>query len=201
MRRSLLTTVGIVTLALAAPSAALAHHHHHNHKAKVKTHQAKFRLVRIGAGATGPSGSAPVSPTTPPAPENAGTVTSYTEGVLTLTLNGGSTVSGKVTADTRIECVKAAPATPSTTEPGPGDDDRGEGDDQGRGDMSQEGDHGSWGDSGGDGEWGDEGDGDDQGSSEPPCDTSALVPGTVVRAGELRIGPGGTEFEFVVLVR
>ncbi len=205
MKRSLLTVTGITALALAMPGAALAHHgrshHHHHHKAKVHAHHAKFRMVHIGSATTVPP-PAPTTPPTPPTPNNAGTVTSYTNGVLTLTLNDGSSVSGKVTNETRIRCVKAVPTTPPSTEPGtegPGDDN-GQGDDQNRGDMSQgQGDHGQ-------GEWQHGDDGDDDGGPgagepEPPCDSSSLVAGAVVRAAELRIGPGGTEFESVWLVR
>lgn len=212
MKRSLLTAVGIVALALAVPGAALAHHghgRHHHHGAKAHAHHAKFRFVHIGATAgmptVNPTTTTPTTPTTPtpPPPENAGKV-AYTGGVLTLTLNDGSTVSGKVTSETRIECVQA---TPTTTPPtGTGDqspgDDNGQGDDQSRGDMNQQGDEGS-------GEWqhGDHGvEGNDDGAPgtaepEPPCDSSALVAGALVRAAELRIGPGGTEFESVLLVR
>jgi hypothetical protein len=210
MRLRLLTAVGTVALALAAPSAALAHHgrgHHHHHKTKANAHHAKFRLVHIGsrvAATTTTTPSGTTTPTTPPTPENAGTVTSYTGGVLTLTLNDGSTVKGNVTSDTRISCVKAT-TPPTGTEPPPTDqgpgDDNGQGDDQSSGDMSQQGDQGS-GESQ-DGENGNGG-GDDeqvQGTLEPPCDSSALVAGAVVRAAELRIGPGGTEFESILLVR
>jgi hypothetical protein len=123
-----------------------------------------------------------------------------------LTLNGGSTVSGTVTNETRIGCIKATPTTPPTgmadqpTDQSSGDDN-GQGDDQSRGDMSQQGDHemGEW---QGDHEKENGDDDDDQApSTEPPCDSSALVTGAVVRAAELRIGPGGTEFESVWLVR
>jgi hypothetical protein len=209
MKRSLLTATGMAAaLTLALPGAALAHHGHghHHHKTKAHAHHAKFRFVHIGA-ATGTPAVTPTTPTsTPPTPENAGTVTSYTGGVLTLTLGDGSTVSGKVTSETRIECVKAAPTTtPPTGTPdqSPGDDG-GQGDDQSRGDVSQQGDQSQ-------GEWQhgeDDGGGDDDGppttpttEPEPPCDTSALVAGAVVRAAELRIGSGGTEFESVLLVR
>jgi hypothetical protein len=55
---------------------------------------------------------------------------------------------------------------------------------------------------------GEGGEGDDGGgppvpaaTPEPPCDSSALVANAVVRAAELRIGPGGTDFESIVLVR
>jgi hypothetical protein len=202
MQRSLLTATGITVLALAVPGAALAHHDHghHHHRAKTHAHHAKFRMVHIGPVGIAPPTAPTTTTPTPPTPENAGTVTSYTNGVLTLTLNDNSTVSGKVTNETRIRCVKATPATPPTPEPpgeGPGDDN-GQGDDQSRGDMNQRGDYGS-------GEWqhGDEGDDDGPGAGEPepPCDSSSLVPGAVVRAAELRIGPGGTEFESVLLVR
>jgi hypothetical protein len=202
MRRTLLTAVGVLTLALAVPGAALAHHGHgHHHKGHHgKAHHARFRFEHIGptgvsAGTTGPTG--PTGPSGAPATENAGTVVSYstTTNILEIKLNDESVVKGKVTEDTRIECVKAS-TTPTGGEPtdqSPGDDS-GEGDDQSRGDMSQsgEGDHKDGGDDDG---------GEVSAPSEPPCDTSALVPGAVVRAAELRIGPGGTEFESIVLVR
>lgn len=204
MKRSLLTAVSVMALVLAVPSAALAHHgrgHHHHHKA----HHAKFRIVHIGSLASTPTAptTTTTAPTTPPAPENAGKVASYTGGVLTLTLNDGSTVSGKVTSGTRIGCIKATPTTPPTgTEPPTEEnqgDDNGQGDDQSHGDMNQ-------GDQGNGDQQGDEGnDGDDDGgiqmTPEPPCDSSALVTGAIVRAAELRIGPGGTEFESILLVR
>ena len=204
MKRRLLTTVGMAAaLALAMPGAALAHHGHghHHHNAGAHAHHAKFRMVHIGPMTTTPPPAPTTTAPTPPTPENAGTVTSYTNGVLTLTLNDGSTVSGKVTNETRIRCIKATPTTPPGTQPGaegPGDDN-GQGDDQSRGDMNQQqGDHGQ-------GEWRHGDDGDDDGGPttepEPPCDSSSLVPGAVVRAAELRIGPGGTEFESVWLVR
>jgi hypothetical protein len=213
MRRSILTALGLLALALAVPSAALAHHGRGHHHHKAKAHHAQLRFMHIGASGTSVTGSptntAPTTPTTPtttPTPENAGTVKSYTGGVLTLTLNDGSTVSGKVTEDTRIGCVKATPTTPTGTPGQPTDqgsgDDNGEGDDQSRGDMSQRGDKGS-----GEGQHGDQGNGGDdeeeevQGTPEPPCDGSALLPGAVVRSAELRIGPSGNEFENILLVR
>jgi hypothetical protein len=211
MRRRLLTAVGIMALALAAPSAALAHHGRGHHRHKGKAHHASVHFVHISASgmtttSTSTSPTTPTTPTTPPTPENAGKVASYAGGVLALTLNDGSTVSGKVTNETGIECVKAEPTTPTTgttTEPTDESqgDDNGPGDDQSRGDMSQQGDQSS-----DDGEHqNEEGDagGDDvvQGTPEPPCDSSALTPGAVVRAAELRVGPAGTEFESIVLVR
>jgi hypothetical protein len=193
MRLRMLTIVGMLALALAVPSAALAHHgrgHHHHHKA----HHAKFRFEHVGpTGVSGPT-TTPTTPTMPPSgtpPPSAGKVTSFEKEVLTITLNDNSTVSGKVTSDTRIKCVSATP--PPTTEPGEdnqGDDD-GQGDDQNRGDMSQSGDHKDGGDD----------DNEEGVASEPPCDTSLLTAGREVRSAELRIGPSGTEFENIVLVR
>jgi hypothetical protein len=190
MRRSLLTATGITAaLALAVPGAALAHdgngHHHHHHRARGHAHHAKFRFVHVG-----PTTSTPApAPATPPAPESAGTVASYTGGVLTLTLKDGSTVGGKVTRETRIRCVKATIPPPGTGDRDPGDD---------HGDMGRHDDHGPGG-------WRHGDDGDDDGAPasepEPPCDSSSLVAGAAVRAAELRIGPGGTEFESVWLVR
>lgn len=213
MKPRLLAVVGTLALSLAAPSAALAHHgpgHHRNHH-HARAQHARFRFEHIGptgvsAPSTTPSAPTPPSGTTP---ENAGKVFSYEKEVLTLTLNDGSTVSGKVTANTRIECV-GSPAT--GTEPptrGP-DDDNGQGDDQSRGDMSQS-DQG-WGKQGDEGSegWGQKEQGgedqDDDGdepptSPEPPCDSSLLVKEQIVRAAELRIGPSGEEWESLLLVR
>jgi len=198
----------MVALALAVPSVALAHHGHghHHHRGRAKAHHAKFRVMHIGAGSasTGSPPGAP-APTAPPTPENAGTVASYTGGVLTLTLNDGSTIGGKVTNNTRITCVKATPTASPTGAGGPptdesSGDDNGQGDDESS-DMSQHGDH-EWGSGGSQQDGWDGGDDDEaQGAPEPPCDSSALVAGAIVRAAELRIGPTGTEFESVWLVR
>ena len=121
--------------------------------------------------------------------------------MLTLTLKDGSTVSGKVTNETRIKCVGAtttAPQAPENGDRGPGGDDNGQGEDRDRGDMIQHGERGA-------GDWwhGDDGDDDDAPTTEPepPCDSSSLVAGVAVRAAELRIGPGGAEFECVWLAR
>jgi hypothetical protein len=214
MRRSILTTLGIMALALAVPTAALAHHgrerHHHHHHHRTQAHHAKFRTIHIGAGNVG----APTTPNpTPPnpipvTPENAGTVTSYTGGLLTLTLNDGSTVSGKVTDETRIGCVKASSASSPASPPAgqfPGEDkgqgdDKGQGEDQDRGDMSHSAGPGPDGKDRGDQDNDENGEGM-QGAPEPPCDSSALLAGALVRAAELRIGPGGSEFERILLVR
>lgn len=232
MRRVLLTAASVAALTLTAPVTALASpHHHHHHKSPPHHAKVSFRhLGPVAAGpvappaapGAGPKATTPTTPTTaaPTTEENAGKVASYTNGVLTLTLGDGSSVSGKVTAGTRIECVSATPTPPPT---GQGDegagDDNGPGDDQSEGDRNQEGGQGDHhegdqqppvpgaGSSQGAGGQDNGGDGNDQGdeeqpsTTEPPCDTSALIPGAVVREAELRIGPGGTEFESIELVR
>jgi hypothetical protein len=110
--------------------------------------------------------------------QNAGKVASYTGGVLTLTLNDGSTASGMVTTHTRIDC--------ESTTPTPG--------------MGQDNDNGP----GGDEDIGDNRQGDDNGErarpNAAPCDTSALVPGAIVHEAELRIEPDGSQFESIELV-
>lgn len=226
MRRMLLTAMGATALALATPAAALANHRHHHHKHHARHARASFlHLGPAAAGAPPSSSSAPTPPpkpttstTTPTAEENAGTVKSYTGGVLTVTLGDGSTVAGKVTASTRFECVSTTAAQPQADtddEPGPGDDN-GPGDDQGEEDRNQQGGSpwssgqqqgahmdGHW-QQGNDNENGPGGDQDEDAapiSSEPPCDSSALTEGAVVRAAELRIAPGGAEFEWIELVR
>jgi hypothetical protein len=211
MRLRLLTVVGALALALAVPSAALAHGRGHHRHHGAKAHHARFRFEHIGAtGVSGPTTtpSAPTSSPTTPGPVNAGEVASYdTTNMLVLTLNNKESVSGKVTSDTKIECVTeaATPTAPTGSEPtdqSPGDDS-GQGDDQSRGDVSQQGDEPgqSSGDDGQDSSDDDGSAGAGPAASEPPCDSTLLKPGTKVRSAELRIGPSGTEFEDIVLVR
>lgn len=224
----MLAALGIMALALAIPGAALAHkgHGRHNgrhHGLKRRGYHASVRFEHFGAkiaseptgtgtgtGAGTGTGTTSNSPTTPTATENAGTVASYnaTTGLLTLTLNNKSTVEGNVTSNTEIRCIKAATTSPAPPTGQPSDDsqgdDNGQGDDQSRGDMNQQGDEQS--SSSDEPQQGDDGqdssdDEESQSAPEPPCDTSALTPGALVRFAELRIGPSGSEFESIVLVR
>jgi hypothetical protein len=218
MRRLLLVAAGLAALTVSAPATALASHGHHHHH-KRKGHHAKVRFEHIGPGgttATGPgtvtSSPSATPPATPTTTENAGKVASYTGGVLTLTLNDGSSVSGKVTNATRIECVSATapPAGPGQGQDNGPPNNNGPGDDNGAGDDNHQGDQQGGGPpptpSAGAPQWMQGEDGNDDGeenpaASEPPCDTSALLAGAVVREAELRIGSGGTEFESIELVR
>jgi hypothetical protein len=95
MKRIILTASTAATfLAMALlPAVASAdghHHHRHHHRG------AHARLRSFGTG----------SPTAPTS-DNAGTVTSFTGGVLTIKLADGSSVTGKVTTTTELKCETA----------------------------------------------------------------------------------------------
>ncbi len=154
MRRTLLLVVGLLALALAAPTVASAHgggHHGKKHK--------KARFAGL------------------PAP--AGTVTSFENGVLTITLANGSTVSGEVDEDTWIGCVTtpAPPPTPTVAR------------------RSNSGKHGWGGWRGHD--WGD---GHRRCGSWSDCDADDLVPGAAVWKAKLDVDEDGAEWEKVKLI-
>jgi len=192
MRRLLLVAAGLAALTLTVPALALASHgdrHHHRPHHKLKAHHRKVHFRHFGGhsttsttgsgGEAGDNTGAGGPPITPPSmTQNAGKVASYTAGVLTLTLNDGSTASGMVTTHTRIKCESATP-TPA---------------------MGQDNGNGP----GGDDDIGDNRQGDDNGErahlNAAPCDTSALLPGAIVHEAELRIGPDGSQFESIELV-
>jgi hypothetical protein len=182
MRRMIITAVAIVSL--AAPSAALAragerHHHHrgrHHHHAHVLAFHAQ--APASSTSGTGTSGS------TPAASDSAGKVASFANGVLTITLNDGSTVSGKVTDRTEIEC--AAPSASAADFSGDGGDENGED----RGGQESGGPGPSGGERGGPG--GDDEAGDDDARAEAEhCTTAALQSGASVTEAFLSVGSGG----------
>lgn len=180
MRRILLLAAGALALALAVPGAASAHHgrgHHHRHHHHAKAHHA--RLEHFNAPAN-------TDPSNPSAPADAGRVASFANGVLTITLADGSTVSGKVTSDTEINCMG-----PNAQASRDGGGDQGDQGDQSQGDQGGSGDQGD-----------DNGSGDDQGdqqSQAPTCDTTSLTAGTPVHEAILKIGSNGAEFKLVLL--
>jgi hypothetical protein len=104
MRRLLLLTIGLLTLALAAPSVASAYGHHHGHHHKHRHHKAHRALLTGDA---------------------AGTIASFDGTTLTITLKDGSTVSGAVTDDTEIRVIEVTPAAAASHQ---GDDDQGDDD-------------------------------------------------------------------------
>lgn len=114
--------------------------------------------------------------------ENAGTVDSFTGGVLTIKLAKGGTLTGRVSDGTEIECGDDANATAS----GGGDDDD-QGDDDGH-DQQGSGGHDESDDDG------EHGDGDHQ-----SCGTEALTPGRAVEEAELKASNGEAVYEKVEL--
>jgi hypothetical protein len=191
MRRMLLTAGAALALSLAPAGAAMAHGHSHHARHHARRHHA--HIVRfVSHTTTTSSPSAPAG--TPPATEEVATVASFTGGVLTLKLADGSTVSGKVTEDTRIECPAAGEEQQDADDNGQGDDNGGPGPSGFGGaqgdDMSGPSDNGS-----GD----DDGQGDDD-QEQQPCGTSALVEGAKVAEAELRVGAGGATWLKVELL-
>jgi hypothetical protein len=113
----------------------------------------------------------------------AGTITSFTDGVLTITLNDGSTVSGKVTDATEIHCQAAQPTEMQNDELSSGDDSGDQSGDQGDGSDDQ-----------GDGS---DDQGEDQG--EQMCGPSALAPRAAVQDAVLGISSAGAIWDNVDL--
>jgi hypothetical protein len=189
MRRVMFTVAATVLMAGAVPASALAHHHSRGHH-RAKAHRVHFR--RFGDQNT--------APTSMSSSDNAGTVQSFSGGILTIALNDGSTVKGAVTNDTELECM--APGQSSTTthddgDPGSGGDNQGSGDNnQGSGDNDANENQGD--DQGDQNNQGDD-QGEDQGAQQN-CSTANLTPGAVVHEASLRIGGSGAAWQKVELV-
>jgi hypothetical protein len=191
-------------LALAAPGLASAAHkskcHHHAHHACANSrHASRARVLTFGRPSsttlTPGSPSAPTAPASEP-PETAGTVASFTGGVLTITLKDGSTVSGKVTESTELRCQSGAPPTEASDDDQNGDEaSGGNGDDGAPQGGPLAGTHGDDMSGGGDG-------GDGGAAGQPStCTTAALVPGAVVAEAELSVGgSSGAVWDHVDLI-
>jgi thrombospondin type 3 repeat protein len=128
--------------------------------------------------------------------ETIGKVASFVEdsanpgsGVLTITLNNGSTVSGKVDSTTEIEC--RAPEQTTTTPPGSSPKD---GSDEG-------GDHHGDNSGPGNGDEGDHHDGEHRGGDDRQCTTADLTAGTPVHEAELHGSGDSAFFEKVELIK
>ncbi len=185
MRRILLTAFASSLLALAAPVAASAHHSHHHARRARAHHRHHAHTVTFAPAARPSTTTAPSSETPPSGGEAAGTIASYEGGVLTITLADKSTVSGKVTEMTRIDC--GCPGHEGSLEGSSGP-------------PWQQGGDGS-------GDYGQGGTGDDYHSYPAPeggdgsCGTAALLPGAVVKEAELRLGGEGAVWESVELAQ
>lgn len=184
MRRILFTILACTALSVAVPAVASAHNGHH-HK---RHHRARVRHLMFLAHSNDSSVSgSPTSgsPTTGTAP-TAGTVTSFANNVLTITLANGNTVSGDVTNDTEVNCDNS----------GAGGDNGAEQDDlardDGPGGVDNSGDQGD--DSGDQGD--DNGDqGDDNNNA-----MCTITPGMAVQKAELTINGDGAFWNEVELV-
>ena len=124
--------------------------------------------------------------------EGAGTVTSFTGGVLIVHLFNGDDVKGTVDDQTEIEC-KTRPTGQPTVVPtarkadeGPGGDDQGDDD----------GDHHGGGDDDGDRQHDQQGDDDEQAG----CDATVLTTGAVVGEAELKTTAAGLVFREIEIV-
>jgi hypothetical protein len=125
--------------------------------------------------------------------ENAGTVKSFDNGVLTITLAQGGDLSATVDGDTEIEC-KSQAHDSSHGDDGPNHD---AGDDQGDdGPNHEAGD--DQGDDGPNHDAGDDDNEDNQGENEN-CGTDALTAGAKVREAELKATSSGKRWEKVEL--
>ncbi len=173
MTRMLLAAVTSSVLALAAPAVAEAHHgkHHHGAHASVRRHRhhhaTQAHVVSFGTPAQ--TTSPPPTNTTTSSGADAGTIKSFEKGVLTITLNEGSTVSGQVTENTYIRCQS------TTSGWAQGRDRNGDG----------------WRD-GGDWYAGNQ-------QYCQMCTTASLVSGAVVREAALSVTSAGAVWEFVEL--
>jgi hypothetical protein len=174
MRKILLSVVACCAVIAFVPASALAHGHHKRHH---RVHHARVR--DFGSTSSTSSGQ-----TSQGSGQTAGTVQSFSGGVLTIALTNGSTVSGTVTGDTEIECQSAdMSGTSGWQSHDHGGSNNGS---SGSGDSSNQGDD-------------DQGQGDDDNNAGQTCDMSSLTQGAVVQEAELKITSAGAVWKNVDL--
>jgi hypothetical protein len=195
MRRVTITLSAVLLLVALAPASSLARGHqqrrHHARTHHAKKHHAV--LKRFGSDASSTSSTSS---------DTAGTVQSFSGGVLTITLGDGSVVSGVVNDNTELECT-APEETQTVHEDGDGGSgDQSSGDDN-SGDSS--GDQSATDDQGDTAEQSDD-QGEDQNDdaaeeteTENSCSTANLTPGAMVNEAELSISGSGSVWKKVEL--
>jgi hypothetical protein len=182
MRRILLPTVASATVLAVAPATALARQHHGRHH-----HPRHAKVEKFGSdnGQTSASQSAPSEDT-------AGTVSSFTGGVLTVKLNDGSMVSGSVTDATEIECRASENATShdhggDTGEAAENESENEVAENENEPAAENQADNDN------------DDDTADNDENAQSCGTANLTPGTVVREAELRVSSAGSVWKNVEL--
>jgi hypothetical protein len=165
MRKIVLSVIAGCALIAIVPASALAHRGHHKRHHHSRIHHRTFGhdWSQSGSSSTGTSSD-----------QNAGTVQSFTGGVLTIALNNGQTISGDVTPGTEIEC-RGAEMSSSLRSHDRGDDNGDRGDDNGN----------------------DQGDDDNENAN---CSSADLMSGTVVHEARLRLSSAGATWDKVELV-
>jgi hypothetical protein len=190
LRRILYILAASALIAVVIPASALAHgrSHHRRHHHHFRVHHRNFGHQN--------------APMTTNDADNAGTVVSFTNDVLTIQLNnasgGSTTVSGLVTRDTEIECDNVN----NNDNDNDNDDIAFRKDDHGpgggdNGDNGNNGDHGDRGDNRGDDN---DNDNDNDDNDMENCGTSNLTMGTVVHEARLQIDSLGATWDKVELV-
>jgi hypothetical protein len=178
---------GLISAALLVlvPASALARDHssasHHSSRSHHQVHHARAHVKHFGARDVTTTGAT--------SGDTAGTVASFTGGVLTIRLNDGSEVHGLVTDATELECTAGAGTLTRADGGGSGGDQSGD-----RGDRGDGGDRGDRDDHG------DRGDRDDNDEAQT-CTSSALMAGTVVRGAELKVSSAGAIWDKVQLAQ
>lgn len=165
MRKLVLSVVACCALIAIVPASALAHRHHHHKRHHSRIHHRTFGHDWSQSGS---------STTSTSSDQNAGTVQSFTGGVLTIALTNGQTVSGAVTGDTQIECQGTETSSTWSSHDHGGDNGGDQGDDQGQG--------------------------DDDNNGAQSCDMSSLTPGTAVHEARMSVSGGGASWDKVELV-
>ena len=191
MKRILLAAVACFSLLVALPAVSAAHstgHHrgvsHRSHARNGSGHRNRSRhhgkrLEHFNSPASGTG--------TPAAAAN--TVQSFQNGVLTIKLADGSTVSGLVNTDTQVSCETMGGDFRSH--------DRGNGS-SGSSNSGDQGDQNGNDDNGnGNGDNGDQGDGGQ--TNDPSCMSALQTAGTTVRDAELSVSTGSAVWRDVEL--